>query len=343
MDTYTTLDADTLLALPSSDWMAVFGEPGEPARLAYRRMIRRWHPDRNADPRAHDIFIKLHDMYQRMERQSAGVKLTLRDEKGRTWQMSAREKQSFELGNYYRARRSLAYQVDADHKALFDNFQNTTRSFGYANAKMREHIEPGLPHIQAAHWGEQGGLIVLPRPSGSVRLADVLKHYKSQGLAVPAKHVGWILNGLYSLGCYLAYSKLAHQAIGSSTVWIDPAKHSVMLLGGWFYSRPMGQSIRVLPAWAAANAPRSYIAGRESGHRLDMELIHALGRELLGDRAGQRMRPDTPKPITDALRLPATGTALEQYQSWKQVLLECFGPPKFVDMALAPQHIYKGE
>ncbi|MFX4865105.1 hypothetical protein ABTB62_20195, partial [Acinetobacter baumannii] len=70
-------------------------------------------------------------------------------------------------------------------------------------------------------------------------LSDVLSFYKTTPF--PLAHAGWIINGLLNIACYLEHSRLTHNAISAETVFVSPLRHTVHLLGGWWYSTLVGQ------------------------------------------------------------------------------------------------------
>lgn len=333
------------------------GSPTQIQRL-YRRLARRWHPDHNPSPQAHDVFVHLKALYARAlalagapaarlhhagggPRPSPVGPVVVLDGDGRRFRFAPQASEPFELGRFYRGRSSLAFGVDPDHAVLFQQAVATVKGLRFADRTMAEQMQPLLPDLHAAPWGPQGGLWVLRRDPEAVRLLDAHHHFTRDGGRWSAEHVAWIVSGLLHLLCYLEYAGVAHQGIGLDTVWVSPATHRVHLWGGWFYARAFGQPVTVLPATSAAMAPSGYLAAKTAGGGLDRELVRAVGRELLGDRHGQRLPTDAaPAPFLHALRLPAGPSAVADYRAWKRVLTASFGPAKFVPMTLSSSTLY---
>lgn len=107
----------------------------------------------------------------------------------------------------YRSRASFAYHVQSTHQGLFERFIRQAGGLEYASAEMCIALAPLLPNIAGQVWGPEGGLVVIRRPGGFVRLADLFEFYRlrNPSFPVPAEHVAWILSGLLNLACYLAY------------------------------------------------------------------------------------------------------------------------------------------
>jgi hypothetical protein len=78
--------------------------------------------------------------------------------------------------------------------------------------------------------------------------------------------------------------------------------------------------------------------------RTDLELVRAIGRELLGDITGVRLARDSaaPRAMIDWLRLPASDDPIEEYRTWRtQVLHDSFGARRFVELPLTQSDIYR--
>lgn len=344
MENTTPLDANALLLWPKSRARELFTGTADQAKLAYRRLMHRWHPDHNPDPQAHQVFIHLQDLYQAAGSHGpAFCSVEFQDHQGRLFRFQARAEQRFALGKWYRGRGTIAFAVDPVHEALMDAYERHVRGLSYPTPAMGEQISPLLPRLHASLKGASGGFLVVRKDPEAIWLPDLVEHIQRTGQALDPRHVGWILNGLHNIACYLSHARIAHNGITPGAIWINPGNHTVQLLGGWFHSLPFGHALHSLPAEVARCAPRSCLREKIAGARLDMESIRNTGRWLLGDVSGQRMHPTTPDAMVSALRLPAPGTAVEEYHRWKQALQASFGAPKFVPLELSHHDVYPGE
>lgn len=347
----TSFSATEWLALGEGSARTVFLGTPEQIRALYRRLVLQWHPDRNPDPRANDVFVHLKTLYSHAvalaggrtarKSDSVGISETVTDSKGQTFRFVAQAQEPFELGCFFRGKASLAYRVGPAHGDLFKNFVERSTRFAFANAGMKEQMAPLLPQLHAHPWGEQGGMVVLKRDPVAVRLSDLAQYYRAHSAAFPPEHAAWIISGLFNLACYLEHIQVAHHGIDLTSVWVVPQRHTVHLWGGWFYAQPFGHRLTAMPSQSADMVPTRYLQEKVAGPGADLALIRALGRELLGDRRGQRLPPSAaPKPFIDALLSPVGASAVEDYRAWKRVLTASFGPPKFVPMAIEANHLY---
>lgn len=321
--------------------------PGSAAEIQalYRKLVQRWHPDRNPDPRAQDVFIRIQSLHAvasggRPVTPAATFEVT--DVSGRQFRFQGQAQEAFELGHWGRAAHTLAYRVSKDNGDLFENYIRRTKALGFATPAMRTGLAPLLPEVIGAPWGPDGGLVVIKRAPEAVRLRDLHRHTQDAQGRMDPLHVAWIISNLFNLACYLEYQGLAHHAIDLDSLWVVPERHEVALLGGWFYATRFGEALTALPTASLNMAPASYLANKKAAQGFDLELIRAVGRELLGDRRGQRLtEKQAPKPFVEFLQLPSKSSAVDDYRHWKEVLKASFGPPMFVPMNVSATQIYK--
>ena len=83
------------------------------------------------------------------------------------------------------------------------------------------------------------------------------------------------------------------------------------------------------------------IAVQISTTKVDLESIRAIGREILGNRAGATIDcDDLPKSMSDWMRFPSKSNAKEDFKNWQDVLIKSFGERKFVKFEINRSIIY---
>jgi hypothetical protein len=127
------------------------------------------------------------------------------------------------------------------------------------------------------------------------------------------------------------------------TFFISPKFHGGALLGGWWYSVPEDMKLIGVPAKVFGIMPPSSTYFERANLRLDLDLVRMIGRQLLGDEAGNKLAnmKDVPAGITNWLKCSSSGKAINDYELWKKILDEGFGPPKFIKMNLTVEDLYK--
>jgi hypothetical protein len=313
----------------------------------YRILAKIWHPDRNKDPQANDVFAQVGTLYraakQKIEAGSWEIPglYFFTDTTGKKFQVRYKRKHVFELGEMYVGEYTVTYFIDKSAQDLFDNAKKMMRSFTFANDKMKAEIQRYLPELHTVNETADRLVMVVKKDPEMILLRDLLDHL---GGKIDPKHVAWMLSTIYNISCYLKYAKLTHNSIGPDTFFVSPKKHSGALIGGWWYSAPLGNKLSAAPARTITYAPRDLTTKKIADFRVDSELIRATGRELLGDGGGSKLLSDPliPNALLNWLRTPGTGDAYREYEDWvKSVLKDSFGERRFVELKVQPSDVYK--
>ena len=346
MNDVTALSADALLAIRPTEPERLFTGDEAVAHQEFRALASRWHPDRCPDAVVTGVFQHVNRLYDAATRklrggiwQTPGL-LVLRATDGATYKIRYRKERAFELGRLFVGREIVAYVVENDHADLFDSALQIIGRLPCADPRMAAEIGRHLPEVVRHFDTAEGRVLVLRKSADQVLLRDLLDRC---GGRMDARHVAWIISSLLNLACYLDYARLAHNAISADTAFVSPPQHSAALLGGWWYAVRQGERMRAAPAATVQHAPFEVMDRRCGDIRTDLELIRALGRELLGDVTGSRLEREkaAPRPMLDWLRLLAGDSALRDYGIWMdRVLKDSFGKRRFVKLDVSAEDLY---
>ena len=312
----------------------------------YRQLASRWHPDRSKDPQATEVFQRIGALYAAAREQISSGRWrpacgerVLNGGDGRQYRIKHFARRTFELGELLIGKELVSFLITPDAADLYAAALRMLRTLPFASKSMQEQISPWLPQVQAALEGAEHCALVLQKPDDTVLLADLVDHLHG---IVPPRHVAWMLSALYNLACYLEWAGITHNAIGPDTVFVSPQRHAVALLGGWWYAAPTGGRLTALPQRTVDTVPHDIVNTRIAAQRCDLELIRATGRELLGDASGVRLLrdPSVPQPMADWLQHPSSGSAVGDYQLWRDSLYRSFGERRFVRLDITPKQIY---
>jgi hypothetical protein len=319
------------------------GDPAK-AKQQFRKLAKQWHPDHNTNPRASEVFAHLRKLHEEGLKKIEdglweGSGLLSLQYKG--WATLKSKKYlrmiPFELGQCYIGKKDITYVLDQGHKEFFDTAIEMMKSCTYADERMYKEVNRYLPVSRS--WSETVDkklVLEINKDPGAILLRDVLNYYNG---SIEPRHVGWIQNTIHNLTCYLQYAGITHANISPDTYFISPEMHSGALLGGWWYAAKRGDTINKLPRRTLDYLPWSVRTDKKATHLIDIELVKATGRELLGDITGTKLNK-APEPLIRYLTDAASGTAIENYSAWKKALLDSFGPNKFVNMEIDVTKIY---
>lgn len=347
-----SLTATQLLSIAQPEFL--FSAAPDDAKREYRQLAMRWHPDHGSDPHVFAHIVGLyksgvrkrrnltwHEPADKVDQEVRGIKrFKLRDGSIQTFGYYTRRK--FELGILYVSDHLAAFELDSEFEALARNGRRKIRQLSFSDGSMAGAMSPCLPQIVEAFDTTGSTVVIVRKTPDQLLLSDVLDSFG--GVIEPAEHVGWILNVVLNIACYLQYADLTHNAISPGTVFVSPLRHSGMLLGGWWYAARQGDQMACLPTRTAELAPPDVIRLKTADARVDLDLIRALGRELLGDINCARLalNKSLPQPLVDWLCLPSSGNANEDYAELRnEILPACFGAPRFVPLNLERKDLYK--
>lgn len=295
----------------------------------YKRLISLWHPD-HADGDA-EVFVHIKKLFNRFIPRFEPIAAI----GGTNFTSDILLKSAFDLGEIVIGKGLISYVVDSQYLDLARNFNKNIGLLQSAVSKVKPEFEKFLPSTVLFAEDSNSGIIQIPKPQESLRLADVIKYFT----VLPERHVAWIVSRLLNLCCYLTHIGMSHNNITIDTVFISPQDHTVHLLGEWFYAAPIGDKLLAAPQ---RTLEYGHIKDKIGNTKTDLELIKSLARELLGDISGARLyKTNTPPPMITWLRSPCSSNAIKEYAYWYNVVLtEAFGPKKFMELNVSSFDIY---
>ncbi len=341
-----TLTAGDLLRIPASEPERLFTADRTAVDRAFRILASAWHPDRNGHAQATMVFQHVAalrraalERLRRGEWHEPGC-LTLAARDGRTYRLHYLRRRPFELGDLHVGAGSAAWIVERAHDDLVDAALRRIGDFRFADDTMRGAVSRYLPAVTRTVDAAERRAVEVRKPADMILLADLLQHV---GGSLDARHVAWILSELHCFACWLEWAGLTHNAIAPDTVFVSPAHHAVGVLGGWWYATPAGARFKALPARTLNLAPADIIRRKTADARVDLDLIRALGREMLGratDAAAAR-GSRVPAALDAWLDLAANGSARADYALWQRVLTDAFGARRFTPLNVRVKDVYR--
>lgn len=343
--------AAAILAIPDNEPESLFG--GEPAhqRDEYLALLKKWHPDRNSDAQASKVSAHISVLNKKaQEKLAAGtwsppgvLKLSAAD--GHVYELRYVKKHAFELGELYVGKKIVAYVLN---KALGDDLVKnglfTFQNLQFADAKMEKEFAGKLPQLIKHFETQDSHVVVLRKDPDMVLLADLRDYMKaSTGKPLDPKHVAWITSRLNSFACLLQVNGLTHNGMAADTVFVSPAMHTAALLGGWWYAARESTALKGLPGHAVDVVPSAILKDGKADRRIDLEMIRAVGRDLLGDPTGTLLLRDksVPPALAHWLTSAAPADAFANFHEWSdETLKRSFGARRFTELRVSFGDIY---
>ena len=340
-----TLTASQILAIPPTEPERLFSADPASLRREFAVLAKCWHPDANRSGEAAKVMqrvVALRDAARRKDASgewSAPHVIRIDTTTGNAFVLKVKRRHEFELGEMAVASNRVAFLVEKEHTTLFESGLRRIKEIRYPDARIRGDLAKFMPHVQGVYETAKHHVAILAKPEDVVLLKDLVAHVGGQ---LAPKHTAWVVSSLLNLACFFEVTGLTHNAIAPETIFVTAKHHSVYVLGGWWYAAPTGSRIELLPEVTYALLPRSIATSKRADIRLDLESIRAVGRTILGDSTGLGLvgREDLPKPMTNFLRLPSSGSAIEDYRAWGKVLKDSFGPRRFMELPISFRDVY---
>ena len=342
MKDISTLTADAILAIPETQPERLFTGEVDMLKREYRELAKRWHPDYGG---VADVLARLNVLYDLgLKRLAEGTwmpvgTVVFKPISGKTVRIRYQAKRDFELGTLYVSRTLVTFAVRKSEADLLDNARAMLAALRFPSAAKEEEFKRCLPKVKTVLETDDAMVLVLEKTPDVLLLRDVLAQ---QGGRMDPKAVAWILSSLCNIACFLEWNGISHNALTLDTCFISPQHHTVLPLGGWFYARKVGEKLLALPDESVARAPAEVLDKKVGTVKTDLEMIRALGRELLGDLAGARLGrdPAVPKTVSDWLRFPSAGEARSDYAAWEKARDAGFGARRFTPLAVSDKDLY---
>lgn len=342
-----SLGKNDILKIKVSNPEKVFFGSENDVKKTYRKLSIMWHPDKN-DGDTSSVFAHIHELYQealkKIKNGTFGTNTNVIDIKtidGKVFVFRYLKQARFEMGEYYIANNHVMWRFNKEHMDdVFLGLKNLEK-IKYANNDMKNTFERYIPKISEALKTEDSLYIIIKKEKGFLNVRDIIEHYNGK---IDPKHVAWIISTALNLTCLVHYNNIMHGGINLDNYYINPETHEGMILGGWWYSKPSGDKLRMLSADALDIAPVSLLNNKQALLLLDLEMIKQLGRQMLGNKNGIHLLKDSsiPEYLVKWFRDGCSGTAIETYAEWNKVVLpKSFGKRTFVQMNLKSTDLYR--
>lgn len=307
-------------------------------RNKYKELVKEWHPDSNSDIKAVDVFQKITELYKKalkLLEEGSWEKtnyILINKDKGKKILLNYDTTFDFELGKCYVTKTKVVYILDSDKKKYFDNAVFRIKSLKYADKNMEDILKRCMPEIYQTfktNSGEYG--IVFNKTPDVFPLKNILKYFNNK---ISDRHVAWILSRLYNISCFLRYNGIIHNGINVDNCFISPQYHSIILIGGWWYTTKEKERMLGTTKDIFSIMPVTSKSSKRSDFLTDLESIKLLGRQLLGEANCRKLvlNNSIPKPFINFLITGSTNDAYKEFEKWDKTLSNSYGERKFVKM-----------
>ena len=318
-------------------------------KTKYKELVKEWHPDTNSNPEASNVFAKINELYNRALKLLKNGQwektnyILISKTDGKKIALNYDTYFNFELGTCYVTRTKLIYLLDNDKEKYYNNAIHRINNLQYKDKKMEEDLSRFFPKIYQTFKtinGEYG--IVLEKTEDVYPLKNVFEYFNGK---IDDRHVAWIISRLCNLTCYLKYSGLVHNCINLNNCFVSPKYHSILLLGGWWYSTKEDENMIGTTKDIFSIMSVSAKSSKKSQVLTDLESVKLLGRQLLGETNCRKLSLDSsiPKPFINFLIGGSGDNSYEEFTKWDKALSDSYGKRKFINMEIKNLYERKGD
>jgi hypothetical protein len=341
------LNAEALLRIEIDAPERLFPRDAKGINQNYRLLVKKWHPDVNKDVYAGAVIDHLTKLKAKAEEklvngtwQEPGV-FTCRLKSGKEFKVSSDVRRDIDIGTLHISQNTATYVVKHEYADMFHNAVGAIGALNFADNKMKDAFISRLPVTFKTYEAEYALILTIKKKPDDILLRDLLPFLNKDN---HDRHVAWIVGRMLGMARYLDYAGITHNAITMDTLFANPAEHSIALFGGWWYAKPVGQILTYVPTEAVDFIPDDDGHALRATQKVDLEMVKAAGRELLGDRGGTSFLKTKPAPdaMLSYLRDPSTGNPQEDLERWdRHVLPDSFGPRKFINLPVTYNDVYQ--
>lgn len=337
------MTAEQILSISKCGDLFPYGVDNVKAK--YKELVKEWHPDANKNSKSADVFQKITELYNKaLELLEQGTwektnYVLIAKDNGKKIALNYDTVFDFELGTCYVTKTKIVYVLGKDKKKYFDNAITRIKSLKYADKKMEDTLSICMPKIYQTFQSSNGEyVIVLDKTEDIYPLKSVFEYF---GNKIQDRHVAWIISRLCNLTCFLKYNGIVHNGININNVFVSPQYHSILLLGGWWYTTKENEKMIGTTKDIFSIMSVTAKGSKKSSYLTDLESVKLLGRQLLGESNCRKLVLDTtiPKAFTNFLISGSSDDAYKEFNKWDKALNDSYGARRFVKMEV--NDIYK--
>lgn len=289
----------------------------------YRQLIKQFHPDTNKDSRSTECISIITKLYNNVIKNNIleGELLKIKG-KNNQYSINYFYYSNFELGSYYVCKNNLVFLIKKEHEKYYKNYLQTVKSLKYVNTKMENEFKRYFPNIVKTDEAENEYILIISKTEDVVSLKNVAEYYGDKG--VPIKHVAWIMNRLFNIASYFDFYNIVSNGICLDSIFISPQHHTVLILGGWWYTINDSEKLIGMPKSVYNAMPKSILIKKTANIKIDLESIKNVGKALLENQSYD-------EKLTRYFLENVEDKATKEFESFNNILFKIFGKRKFIN------------
>ena len=289
-----------------------------------------WHPDRNKDPQANEVFVHIMSLYNMTNVPLKTSEVDYVNLKGEHCTFKYFCSEVLPFGKAYYINGAVCYVFNEDSKFLITHFQNNLYTmYKHIHTDFKDKYSFALPVIHLIQSPDN--VLILKIPKDFVPLSLVYKYY---GQNLNPRLAAWITSRLFDYSMLLHVGGFVGNGFSMPTVLVDLKGHRLFDMTSYFFATKIDGKLHALNADTIDFYPHDCLTSKRAQPKCDVALIKRLAIQLFGDSTGTGVKLNLdlniPGPIVRFLMAISTNQKYEAYKEWQHtVLVDSFGKRSF--------------
>lgn len=316
--------------------------------VQFKKLRSYWHPDKNKDAKAKDVFVKVTELHEEAFKILTGkmansvLKVMCRKMERQFFYIC---KEPVDFGVAYYLNGSVIYEFEQDCEDLARNFVRNSKILSQSlKGRLETEFKPFLAMVEESFVADNDKTYVVVKiPKDHVPLSLLLSYYSG---VVEPKHAAWMCSRMLNTAQLFNFAGLVSNSFSLSTYFVNPDTHTGTEIGGLAYATEKGEKLKALSTQAMAFYPSDLLYKKVADSKADIVLIKNTMAMLLGDAVGNgvalQSRKDVPTAIVTWIRSPpVSGKVLDEFTYWiEKVLTASFGKRVFTKMGISAADVF---
>ena len=310
----------------------------ENLKKQFHEYLKTFHPDLHPGNKAYiEATQKINILYNRACMLISGGKWEERDtlyvehKNGKKFVVKYSYKKDFELGSFYVCRTKIIYLLDKKFKKYYDNF-DISRLLKEVHPGLRDSFKEFLPKLKYKFENKDNYVVIFDKSYDLIPLSCLLDFYNQK---IPDKCSAWIISRLLNLCCFFKISGFVQCGIDPENIFVSPEKHNLVIYGGWWYSKKIGEKLLGISQFVYSNAPIYCKTSGLAREDLDLQSVRSIAKKING------WNKILPKPIQDWENSGSSVNSVEEFSRWEKALTASYGERKFFKSNFDYNKFYK--
>lgn len=292
----------------SSDYTKLFGSNSQAAKTIYRKLLKKWHPDMNADDTSH-VFVYITEVFSKGE---SGITKKSISIDGYTFSYIFSNSSGLYDIYYLEGNKvNIVFKMGADK--LIKNYARNYHDVILKNLKGHR-LASRYKGLLAANIFSKDSVVQIALPTDFVPLSLLIEYiddFKEYRVSA------YIISRMFDLAMMHNHLGLSYVGFDPAMIFVNTVDHTIVDLSAMFYSTEIGTNMIALPPFLIPSITHKDMASKQCSSNSTMNMLQRIAHRLAGDTTYTGSPAMTTSDEKDFVRIIAGFSDLEKsYEKW---------------------------